>query len=189
MDATQKDSPAPKKNANRYINSIMLHWMDIAILLLFAGIIVSLDQWTKIWVRSTIPIWTDLPIFSMDWLTPYARFRHVYNTGAAFGMFQQGGWFFATLAVIVSLLIISYYPTISRRDWWLRLALGLQLGGALGNLIDRIMFGGVTDFISIGTFAIFNVADSCISVGVALLIIGVWWIERKNKSGPGRSAG
>jgi signal peptidase II len=99
---------------------------------------------------------------------------------------------FAILAVLVSVLIISYFPSVSRKDWWMRLALGMQLGGALGNLVDRILRNGeVTDFISVGNFAIFNVADSCITVGVIVLVIGVWITERrearakKNTEAPG----
>ncbi|PKN90290.1 MAG: hypothetical protein CVU45_03340, partial [Chloroflexi bacterium HGW-Chloroflexi-7] len=62
-----------------------------------------------------------------------------------------------------------------------RFALSLQLAGAVGNLIDRIFFGRVTDFISVGNFAIFNVADSSITVGVIILLIAVWWQDRNEK--------
>jgi signal peptidase II len=163
-------------------NFLKTHWRDFAILFLLAGVIIALDQWTKAWVRANVPLGADWLPASLAWLEPYARIRHTYNTGAAFGLFQQGGLIFAILAVVVSVLIISYFPQTSRRDWWLRLALALQLGGALGNLVDRIARSGkVTDFISVGNFAIFNVADSCISVGVAILILGVWLMERKLK--------
>jgi signal peptidase II len=64
----------------------------------------------------------------------------------------------------------------------MRLAMGLQMGGAIGNLIDRVVVGHVTDFISVGTFAVFNVADASISVGVAVLILGVWLQERRQKA-------
>ena len=63
----------------------------------------------------------------------------------------------------------------------MRLALGLQFSGAVGNLIDRLLMRQVTDFISVGSFAIFNVADSCITVGVAILVVGVWLKERAMK--------
>jgi signal peptidase II len=156
------------------------HWLDFLLLFLFAGVIVALDQWTKALVRDNIPLGADWLPSWLSWLMPYARIRHTFNTGAAFGLFQQGGLIFAILAVIVSILIISYFPSVSRRDWWLRLALGMQLGGALGNLVDRIMRNGqVTDFISLGNFAIFNVADSCITVGVIILVLGVWITERR----------
>jgi len=78
-------------------------------------------------------------------------------------------------------VIIYYFPKVPREDWSLRLAMSLQLGGALGNWIDRVFVGHVTDFISVGTFAVFNVADSSISVGVAVLLFGLWQQERMNR--------
>ena len=112
---------------------------------------------------------------------PYARIRYWYNSGAAFGIFQNGNLVFKILAIIVACAILYYLPRTSRKDWWLRLALALQFSGAIGNLVDRLMFGHVTDFISVGTFAIFNIADASISVGVAVLVLGVWLTERADK--------
>jgi signal peptidase II len=66
----------------------------------------------------------------------------------------------------------------------MRIALAMQVGGALGNLIDRIRFGPVTDFIAVGTFPVFNVADASITVGVIILLIFLWWQERKEKTVP-----
>jgi signal peptidase II len=146
---------------------------DYSILFLMAGIVVSLDQLTKALVRQNIPLggaW--MPV---DWLSPYARIVHWYNTGAAFGLFQNGSLIFASLAVVVILLIIYYFPQVPASDWTFRLALALQLAGAAGNLLDRIMFAGkVTDFISIGNFAVFNIADASITIGVVVLLIGAW---------------
>ena len=146
---------------------------DYAILFLLAGIILGLDQWTKALVRLNIPLggsW--MPV---EWLSPYARIVHWYNQGAAFGIFQNGSLIFAGLAVVVILLIIYYFPQVPENDWTFRLALVLQLAGAAGNLLDRIMFAGkVTDFISIGKFAVFNIADASITIGVAVLLIGAW---------------
>ena len=153
---------------------------DYAFLALVAGIIIVLDQWTKALVRANLGFgdqWAPWP-----WLLPYARIVHWQNTGAAFGMFQQFGDVFRVLAIIVSLAIIYYFPQVPRQDWWLRLAMGMQCGGAVGNLIDRLAQGYVTDFISLGTFAVFNVADSCISVGVAVLIVGMWIKEKREKT-------
>ena len=68
---------------------------------------------------------------------------------------------------------------MEEEDWPLRLAMGMQLAGALGNLIDRLTLGGkVTEFISVGNFPVFNVADSSITLGVVVLVLGVWWKER-----------
>ena len=85
------------------------------------------------------------------------------------------------LAFIVIGAILFYYPQVSSDDWSLRLALSMQLGGALGNLIDRLTIGHVTDFISVGTFPVFNIADASISVGAAVLFLGVWLQERAEK--------
>ena len=88
---------------------------------------------------------------------------------------------FTVLAFIVSAAIIYYYPQVSSQDWPLRLAMSMQLGGAIGNLIDRLTLGRVTDFISIGSFPVFNVADASISVGAVVLLLGVWLMERSEK--------
>jgi signal peptidase II len=76
-------------------------------------------------------------------------------------------------------MIIIYFPRIPREDWLLRLALALQLGGAVGNLIDRVTQGYVTDFISVGSFPVFNVADASISIGAVLLVISVLLKDRE----------
>src|SRR5512133_171631 len=154
---------------------------NYAALFLVAGLIIALDQWTKSLVR-TLPlggIW--LPQ-GMEWLAPYARIVYWYNTGAAFGSFQGYGWVFTILAFVVVGLIIYYYPQVDDSDWWLKLAMGMQMGGALGNVVDRLTLGDlktltvgpVTDFISVGNFAVFNVADASISVGVVVLLLGAF---------------
>ena len=148
-------------------------------LALTASLIIALDQWTKWLVRENIPFAGQWLPEGLMWLMPYARIVHWYNTGVAFGMFQGYGWISAGLAFVVAGLIIYYYPRTEPQDWWLRLALGMQMAGALGNLVDRILLGGkVTDFISLGTFPVFNVADSSISVGTVILLIGVYFQER-----------
>lgn len=148
-------------------------------LVLIAGLIVAVDQWTKSLVRNNVPVgesWLPQPL---EWLSPYARIVHWYNTGAAFGMFQNGSVIFAVLAVIVICAIIYYFPQVDKNDWTLRLAMSMQMAGAIGNLIDRLLHAGkVTDFISVGTFAVFNVADASISVGTAVLLLGVYLQER-----------
>ncbi len=147
--------------------------------LILAGIIIAADQYTKYLVRTNIPMgdaWSPWP-----WLAPYARIVHWMNTGAAFGMFQNFNLVFSILAVVVSIAILYYFPRVPREEWPLRLAMGMQLGGAIGNLIDRVTQGYVTDFVSVGNFAVFNVADASISVGVAVLILGVWFMEQSQK--------
>lgn len=152
---------------------------DYSVLTILAGAIIFFDQISKNWIRANLEmggVW-----MPWEWLMPYARIVHWHNTGVAFGMFQGGNQIFAILSIVVSMVIIFYFPRVAAEDWSLRLAMGMQLGGAVGNLVDRITIGHVTDFISIGNFPVFNVADSSISVGVGILLLGVWLQERKMK--------
>lgn len=148
---------------------------------IFSGLIIAVDQWTKWLVRSNIPFGASWMPDGLDWLAPYARIVNWTNTGAAFGMFQNGNTIFAGLAVVVILVIIYYYPLVERSDWTLRIAMGMQLAGAAGNLIDRLTYGRVTDFISVGTFPVWNVADASITVGVGVLLLGVYLKEHAEK--------
>jgi signal peptidase II len=152
---------------------------DYVFLLGVAGFIVFVDQWSKNLVRTLIPLGTSWSPW--QWLEPYARLVHWQNTGAAFGMLQGFGLVFTILAFIVAIGILYYYRQVPHSEWLMRLAMAMMLGGAVGNLIDRLTQGTVTDFISVGTFAVFNVADASISVGTALLIFAVWNSERKQK--------
>ncbi len=110
------------------------YWRDYATLAVLAGVIIALDQWTKWLVRTNLPFQgTWLPGW-LQWLSPYARIVHWSNSGAAFGTFQNGNPVFTVLAILVIIAIIYYYPRVEANDWTLRLAMGLQLGGAAGNL-------------------------------------------------------
>lgn len=146
-----------------------------------AGAIIAFDQWTKWLVRTNIEFGAQWLPEQLSWLGPYARIVHWYNSGAAFGMFQNGNLVFTILAFVVIIAIIYYYPRVEADDWTLKLAMGLQLGGAAGNLVDRLLVGKVTDFISIGVFPVFNIADSSITIGVIVLLLGVWVKERSEK--------
>ena len=150
-----------------------------AFLLPISFSIVILDQWTKSLVRANLSfneVW--MPV---DWLAPYVRIVNWHNTGAAFGIFQGMNGVFLVLAFFIIAMILFYFPQIPVEDYYFRLALSLQMAGAAGNLIDRLYRGFVTDFISIGKFAVFNVADSCITMGVVVLLVGLWIEERKIK--------
>jgi signal peptidase II len=145
-----------------------------------AGLVIAADQWAKFLVRTNLERTESWSPF--EWLAPYARIIHWTNKGAAFGLFQSGGLIFTIIAIIVSIAIIYYFPRVASSNIALRLALALQLGGALGNLIDRLVHGIVTDFISVGSFPVFNIADASISVGSAILIAVMWIEERRLRS-------
>lgn len=157
---------------------------QFGLLLIITSLILVLDQVTKAVVRANIPFgesWMPLA-----WLAPYFRFVHWENLGAAFGMFQNGGLIFGILAVIVSVFLVIYYAQLPKDETLMRVAMSMQLAGALGNLIDRIRFGPVTDFISVGTFPVFNIADSSITVGTGLLILALLLYEQKQKKAAGQ---
>jgi signal peptidase II len=148
---------------------------DFVVLFLIAGLVVLLDQVTKYIIRVNLPMGR---VFHPEWvLSNYARIVHWMNTGAAFGIFQNMSIVFTLLSFVVIGVILYYFPQVSRSDWAVRLAMGLLLGGALGNLIDRLRQGYVTDFLSVGNFPVFNVADASISCGVTVLFIGMLWQE------------
>ena len=146
-------------------------------LLPIAIVLTVLDQVSKSWIRTNLAfneLW-----MPWEWLRPYARLVNWHNKGAAFGIFQGNNLIFMILAFVIIILILIYFPRIPEDDFFFRLALTLQLAGAAGNLIDRIYRGYVTDFISVGRFPVFNVADSCITMGVVVLLIGIWIEERR----------
>lgn len=149
---------------------------DYLTLVGIAGTVVALDQGAKYLVRSNLEVgesWSPVAL-----LAPILRIVNWNNTGAAFGLFPSGGTVFTIVAVVVSLAILYYFPFVPREQIALRFGLALQLGGAMGNLTDRLIHGTVTDFISVGSFPVFNVADASISVGTAVLL-GAMWIEER----------
>src|SRR3972149_7004604 len=152
-----------------------------------SGLVLALDQWSKYIVRTQLEVgqvWSPA-----EWLTAYSRVIHWNNTGAAFGMLPTAGIIFSVVAVIVSAAIIYYFPRVPESQTAVRVALALQLGGAIGNLIDRILLGTVTDFISLASFPVFNVADASITMGVALLLAAVWVQDRRRRGQPRAGGG
>jgi signal peptidase II len=145
-------------------------WFSRAwLVLVVASVIVLLDQWTKMCVRQTIPDYTAM--IPMPALGEYFVFEHVHNYGAAFGMLQGQGNFFIIVAVVVVVGVLAYVRYLPTRDRFVRVLLGMMLGGAVGNVIDRINQGYVTDFVKMGIPGVYywpnyNVADSAIVLGV-----------------------
>ncbi len=155
-------------------------WRKAWIVLLVAGIVIALDQWTKSLVRANIPDFTSMA--PIPGLQDYLLFEHVHNYGAAFGILQGLGGPLIVVAVIVALAMLFYIRYIPAAAWFVLVLLGLQLGGALGNVIDRINQGYVTDFVRLGIPGIyyipnFNVADNAIVFGVIGLGIYIMWSD------------
>ncbi len=109
-------------------------------------------------------MWNPIPF-----LRPFVTVTHVTNTGGAFGLFRDYGLIFAIVAVLVVVGIIAFYRFLPPGQAWLRVSLGLQLGGALGNLCDRARLGSVVDFVDFKIWPVFNLADLAVVVGVSLL--------------------
>ena len=95
---------------------------------------------------------------------------HARNTGTAFSLFQGHSNILSFVAIFAVAVLLWVYATTGAKSFVLRFALGLQLGGALGNLLDRLRLGYVTDFVDVGPWPIFNVADSAISIGMVLMV-------------------
>jgi signal peptidase II len=134
-----------------------------------AGMVLGLDQWSKAWVVRNIPlneVWVPFPAISK-----FFWFKHVTNTGAAFGIFPNSRPFLLAVSVVVIVAIIAYSRYFSAERWLASLSMGLQLGGALGNFLDRLRFGSVVDFLDVPYWPTFNVADSSLIVGTLLLAL------------------
>lgn len=130
---------------------------------------VVLDQLTKILVKSNFVLYDSIKI-----LGDFFRFTYIENPGMAFGIRFAGPWFFTLFSSIASIAILVFLYRIRHERFLSRFSLALVLGGAVGNLIDRFLYGRVVDFLDFGLgayrFPVFNVADICVSVGMVILI-------------------
>jgi signal peptidase II len=132
-----------------------------------ALVVFVLDRLTKSIVNATIPYGTEVPV-----LGHLVGITNIRNAGAAFGFAPVGPWFFLVAALAVSVGLVIYVVR-QPGDLSADAVLGLILGGAVGNAFDRVINGGgVTDFINFHFWPVFNVADSAVSMGVVLLILG-----------------
>ncbi len=162
-------------------NSLRAIWGRSAALFLIALLVVSADQLSKFAIRTNLSIGESLP------QTGFFRLTHIHNSGAAFGIFQGQSLPLTILAIIGVGALLFLVIFMYRRFYFLetargKLSLGLILGGTVGNLIDRISFGYVIDFIDIGIWPAFNIADSSVVIGAILL---AFWLIQLNKSDQG----
>ena len=147
---------------------------------LIALLIIAIDQFTKIWIRASIPFGQSR--FEIG----FFRLSHIQNSGAAFGLFQDQIFPLIVVASVGIVALIVYALFIYRRFPLLdhklsKSALGLILGGTVGNLIDRLRFGYVTDFIDFNLWPAFNIADSAVTIGVILFAYSLLSIARTKK--------
>lgn len=155
-----------------------LGWLALSLLVLV------IDQVSKAHFEGTLEMFQQIVV-----IPDYFSWTLAYNTGAAFSFLADGGgwqrWLFALIAVVVSVVLVVWLKRLGRNDTWLAIALALVLGGALGNLYDRIALGHVIDFILVHWqnrhyFPAFNFADSAICVGAIMLALDMF---KGNKPG------
>ncbi len=135
-----------------------------------ALVVLLLDRISKFLVLKFIPFNSsiDFPVISLT---------HVLNTGTAFGLFKSASWFFIIFSAAVSVFVILRYKTFSKE---LQPVLGLILGGAAGNLLDRLLYGAVIDFVDFHFWPAFNIADSAITIAVILLLLREYLPKKRN---------
>ena len=163
-----KESPSAVKTDKREVS---LGWWY-----LIALIVLVLDQLTKTWVIA------EFYLGQREIITSFFNLVHVHNYGAAFSFLSDAGgwqrWFFAALSAVVSAFNVVWISRLPKTRWIEGLALALILGGALGNLYDRLVLGYVVDFLDFhwsgSHFPAFNVADSGITMGAVLLILDMF---------------
>ena len=161
--ATQAEATAGENRQEPGVG--MLGWLWLS------AVVIILDQLTKLWITEEYVLGERTPVFS------FFNIVRAHNHGAAFSFLADAGgwqrWFFAGIALVVSTMLFFWLRKLPKTDRWVAVALTLILGGALGNLYDRIVLGYVVDFLDFywGTshFPAFNVADSAISVGAVML--------------------
>jgi signal peptidase II len=124
----------------------------------------ALDQLAKLIIQSKLKLWESNPI-----IPGVLYISHVANRGAAFGIMKGLSWFLIPVSILAIIFIFLYYRAY-RSDRWMRVALGLLLGGALGNLIDRVRLGYVVDFVDFRWWPSFNLADAYVCIGAAILV-------------------
>ena len=166
---------------SKHPNPNALIWLILSVL------VIALDQWSKAWVLRELPEYTSIPVIEGFW-----NWFRTYNTGAAFSFLSDAGgwqiWFFTGLAVAISGLLAFWLSRAARGDWRQALPYSLVIGGALGNVIDRLMHGHVIDFIQWHWrdhyWPAFNLADSAIVAGaVGIALFGLFDGKRSKKAG------
>jgi signal peptidase II len=152
---------------------------------LLSLVLVIIDQWTKWLAETKLTFHEPVPV-----IEPFLNWTLAYNYGAAFSFLADAGgwqkWFFSGLALLMSLFLIGYLIKAPRTAKLLSTGLALVLGGAVGNLIDRLLHGHVIDFIHVHNadvwhYPIFNIADMGISIGVAMIVIDMLFLEKKRE--------
>ncbi len=153
-----------------------LETLGRGLILLIAVLVIAADQLTKLWITSNLAVGE-----SFAGEAP-VRFIYVVNTGAAFGLLPQYSVYLALVAFLVIGMVLFYQRYLPGSSMLIKAALGLQMGGAVGNLIDRLHYGYVVDFIDTRVWPVFNIADASITTGVCLLAFFLIFVQEKKEA-------
>lgn len=155
------------RRRNQAIRLSMLKWLWLT------GLTVALDQVSKSAIDASMHLYQSIEIM------PYFNLTYVHNTGAAFSFLSEAGgwqrWLFTILAAIISIVLAVWLAKLKKHEILMAASLSLILGGAIGNLIDRVLYGYVIDFLDVyyqsWHWPAFNIADSAITIGVILMLL------------------
>lgn len=175
----QSGSDGSRINQTDYLDDssvgFLEFWLKRSWLLwVLAAVIFAFDQVTKQMIEGWLAYGESWPADG------FLRFTHIGNTGTAFSLFQGNSNILSIVALIAIGLLLWVYRTTGGQSLIIRFALGLQLGGAIGNLTDRLVQGYVTDFFDVGPWPIFNIADSAISVGMVLMLSYFFFFSKRD---------
>lgn len=153
---------------------IMLKWLWLSVLILV------LDQASKLWVVANFELYESIALW------PSVNFTYVHNKGAAFSFLSSAGgwqrWFFVLIAVVATTVLLIWLTRLKASEKWMAITIAMVLGGAIGNLYDRISYGYVIDFIDVYYQAhhwpVFNIADSAISIGVVMMLVDAFKTDK-----------
>ena len=156
------------------VSGIFNRGMTKALPLIFISLsVIGADQLSKYLIRANMSLGESIPEEG-----PF-RLTYATNEGGAFGLFADQAFLLALVAIITVTVIVLYLRYLPPGSTLLKVGLGLDLGGATGNLIDRLRLGKVTDFIDVGAWPVFNLADSAITVGTILIVFHLLFSARK----------
>ena len=131
--------------------------------------VLILDQFTKFLIKQNFQFNQSAPIIKNIFHLTY-----ITNTGSAFGLFKGFNFVFVVFSFIVMILIFYYIKKIKNNEKILQFSIGLLLGGTIGNMIDRLLYSYVVDFIDFRIWPVFNIADSAVTISIVFLIILLW---------------